>query len=33
MEDMKKFNALENYGVLTKGVTKTIGNETKESRN
>ena len=29
---MKIIEALENSGVLLKGVTKTIGNETKEQR-
>ena len=32
MNDMKIIEALENSGILLKGVTKTIENETKEQR-
>ena len=32
MKDMKIIKALENYGILLKGISKTIKNETKEQR-
>ena len=32
MKDMKTIKALENSGILLKGVSKTIKNETKEQR-